>query len=264
MRRLLLFLLALVVIAVIAGVLLLRNSRDESTSVRAEDAAELVGATSEDAQVEPGLRPAPGTYEYVGGGSESLSLLGGSTREFPERVTGVVQLDADDECAWSLGLVLVAEHVEDRHYCTTDAGTLDTGFERTTEFLGREQTSSYECDDAALRIRSNAKPGDTWNWTCTEARGGRVRYTASYVGSEPIDVSGMSVDAAHVRITARQRDKSTGDERSDWWLLASGLPVRIRSDRSLTTDAGPLGELRTIEQFEYLLASLEPTPVDEG
>jgi hypothetical protein len=264
MRRFLLLLLALVVIAVIAGLVLLRGARDETTTVGAEDAAELVGATSADDQIEPGLRPAAGAYEYVGGGSESLSLLGGSSHEFPERVTGVVQLDPDDECAWSLGLVLVAEHVEERRYCTTDTGTLDAGFDRTTEFLGREQTSSYECDDAALRLRSNAKPGDTWSWTCTEARGGLVRFTATYVGSEAVDVDGTSTDTAHIRITARQRDKSTGDERGDWWLLASGLPARIRSDRTLTTDAGPLGDLKTIEQFEYRLASLEPTPVDEG
>lgn len=262
MKRIVLAAIALLVIGAIASLLVVRASRDEETAVDASDAARIAGATTPDAPLEPGMRPNPGTYEYVGGGREHLSLLGGSSHDFPERVTGVVQLDADDACAWTLDLVLIEEHTEKRSYCTTAAGVLDTGFSRTTTFLGREQTSAYACDDQALRLRATAASGDGWSWTCTEARGGRVRFTATFVGRESLTIDGAPVDTSHVRLTGRQRDRSVGDERGDWWLLDTGLPARIRSERTLTTTAGPLGEMTTKERFEYELASLEPGALD--
>ena len=173
-----------------------------------------------------------------------------------------MQLDPEDECAWTLDLVLIEEHVEERSFCTSGDGVLDAGFARTTTFLGREQTSTYECDDQALRVRAAAATGDSWSWTCTEARGGRVRFTATVVGTESLEIDGTPVDTTHVRLTARQRDRSVGDERGDWWYSATGLPVRMQSNRTLTTTAGPLGEMKTTERFDYELTSLEPGPID--
>ncbi len=264
MKRILLAVLALLVLLAIVGVLLLDSSRDETTTVDADDAAKIAGASAPDEPIDRGARPEPGTYEYVGSGREHLSLLGGSSHEFPERITGVVQLDPNDACAWTLDLVLIEEHTEERAYCTFGAGVLDAGFSRTTTFLGREQTSAYRCDDDALRVRTSATGGDSWSWTCTEERGGKVRFTATLVGREQLTIDDEPIDTAHVRLTARQRDKSVGDERGDWWFADTGLPVRIRSDRTLTTTAGPLGEMKTTEAFEYELASLAPTALDRG
>ena len=236
------------------------DARDASTGVDAAGAAELVGSdsSSPDGAIEPGLRPTAGTWRFEGSGTERLSLLGGSEHAFPETVYAVVDLDADDACAWTLNLVFIEEHVEQRRYCTDARGVTDRGFERTTTFLGREQTSSYECSDDALRLKAGARPGAVWRWTCREARGGLVRYTATLVGRAPLSIDGSDVETSHVRVRATQRDKSRGSEQSDWWLLESGLPAKMRSTRTLTTSAGPLGDLTTNEQFEYVLASRDP------
>lgn len=264
MKRALLV-LALVLLAIGAAVTWRTvGARDASTGVDAAGAAEIVdgGEGATDARIEPGMRPDTGTWRYDGSGTEHLSLLGGSDHEFPETVYAVVKLDPDDECAWSLNLVFIEEHVEQRRYCTDDAGVTDRGFDRTTTFLGREQTSSYECSNAALRLKAGAKPGDVWRWTCREARGGLVRYTGTLVGTESVSIDGEAASTSHVRVQATQRDKSRGSERSDWWLLDTGLPAKLRSTRTLTTSAGPLGDLTTNEQFEYVLAAREPEDTD--
>jgi len=260
MKRLL-FATSIVIVVLVGAGLYLRTTRDTETVVNAESAAKIVGAVEPAAEIDPGLRPAAGVYTYVGGGSEHITLLGGSTHTFPKHITGIIQLDAKDSCAWKLDLVLVAEHTERRRFCTTRAGTVDAGFHRRTSFLGHDQTSTYACDDTAFRAKPAVRPGGRWSWTCTEARGGKVRYTATYVGPESIDVAGIPVRTMRVRITARQRDKSTGDERGDWWFLASGLPVRMQSDRAITRKSGPLGTMRSTEQFRYELTALRPTRI---
>ncbi len=40
--------------------------------------------------------------------------------------------------------------------------------------------------------------------------------------------------------------------------LLALVPARMHSNRTLTTTAGPLGELQSTERFEYELASLAP------
>ena len=257
-RLLLLLIVAVALIAAAVGVWRVSQSRDASTSVDGKRAVVLAGAPARTNTSDPGLRPEAGTYAYTGSGTESISLLGGSSREFPNDIYGVVELGDTGACAWTLNLVFVEEHVEERRYCTDVRGVRDQGFSRTTVFLGREQTSAYECGDAAMRIQANEAVGSSWQWSCTEARGGVVRYRATLVGTRPIEIDGVRAPASHVRIVATQRDKSRGDERSDWWLLATGLPARVRSSRTLTTDAGPLGDMTTTEAYEYELASLVP------
>jgi len=262
MRRTHLLLLALVLVAGLAvgGVLLVRRDADASTPVRADRAAAIAGAPEQASDVEPGLRPAAGTYEYRGTGREDLSLLGGSTHEFPDRVFAVVSLDEDDDCAWRADLVFVEEHVERRDSCTAAAGTTDQSIERTTNFLGHEQTSTYDCDGAGARLATGARAGSSTTWTCSEARGAKVVYTATVVDRPTIEVGGEPLAVTHLRLVGRQRNKGKGDETTELWLLDSGLPARMKSVRTNDSSAGPLGTMHLRERYDYTLASAAPAP----
>lgn len=256
MKKLFIALLVLVVLVGI-GWLWIDHERDSTTTVDKTEAQKIANDDVDDASIEPGERPVEGTYGYTGTGSDNFDALGGSSHEFAKQVFAVVSLDADDSCSWTWTMPFVKEHVEERSFCTKDAAVLDLGFERTTEFIGRRQTSAYECSDTAWRI----PPADTkqpWAWTCTEERGGLVNYTGRIVGDEQVDIDGTKTKSTHVRIDGVQKDKSTGTERTDVWLLPSGLPVRFSSDRTLTVPT-PIGKMTTTEQWDYRIDSLEPS-----
>jgi hypothetical protein len=243
--------LAVLLLIVAAGaVFTVRRDADTSTSVRADRAAELANAPAADPDIEPGLRPAAGTYEYRGSGDEHLSLLGGATHEFAESLFAVVSLDPDDDCAWSFDPAFVEEHIEHRTYCTKADGTSMRSIERTTNFLGHEQTSTYACT------------GDATNWTCTEERGAVVKFTATVVDRPHVQIDGAAHEVTHLRVTGLQRNKGRGDETTELWLLPSGLPARILTTRTNSSSAGPLGTMHLRERYDYRLASLEPVQDD--
>lgn len=260
-RRRRIWLIVVLLVALVCAVivlLLITRSRNASDAVSGDDAAKLVRAPS-NTHVAAGLRPAAGTYTYVGGGSENISILGGSKHVFPETFSAVVSLDAQRSCIWSLDLVMLRQHLEHRTFCTTRAGVSDEGFSRTTNFLTHEQTSTYACSRPALRWKATARPHDAWKFTCTEARGAHVNFTVRHEGDETLTIDGSPVTAHHVSLVATQRDAGTGDEHSEYWLADSGLIIRMRVVRSL--DAAPqpvIGQMKLRERYDYQLASLTP------
>lgn len=249
-------LIAFMVLAFVAGVAW-QQTRGSTISVDADDAARLVGADDDGLDLDPGARPAPGTYTYRGSGSDHLDLLGGSGHEFPKEIGVVVELDPEDDCAWTQHVVFVEEHVEERMFCTDDSGVRDTGLQRTTTFLGREQTSSYECSEDALRVRTGSAVGDTWSFTCTEARGGKVEHEVRRAPDTELSVGSGKVEVVHLIVTGTQRDDSRGDERTEYWLTETGLPVRFRSKRTLVVSS-PLGTMTSREDYDYTLVSTDP------
>lgn len=135
MKKLLLIILALLIIAAVAFGVRTLGARDETDAVSTKDAKELVqgsggdkvdenGNSTETDDVELGLRPEPGTYGYTGSGSEKISALGGSTHEFPEKIAAVVDLNGTDTCNWTMNVVYVKQHIEERNYCTSDTLSL--------------------------------------------------------------------------------------------------------------------------------------------
>lgn len=259
MKRLVIAVLTLVIIGGVAWGWLDR-SRDSTTTL-GKAAAEQIADRDEpvDPAIAPGARPDPATYSYTGSGSDSFSALGGAAHEFPAQVFAVVSLDPHDPCGWTWTMPFVKEHVEERGFCTKGGAVLDTGFERTTEFIGHRQASTYECTDTAWRLpRAQPSTKRSWTWTCTEKRGGRVTYTGRTIGDEQVSTKdGSTVTATHVRIDGVQDDKSSGRERTELWLLANGLPVRFTTDRHLTVST-PLGKMTTAEKWDYRIDSLDP------
>lgn len=252
--------ISIIVLALVfgAGVAIDAATRSTTTRVTSADAAELVGAdTSTTATAATiGLRPTPGTYAYAGTGTDSFDFGPGTRRTFPDEANVVVML-GDEECGWSADVVFIEEHVEHRTYCTTQRGVEDTGFARSTTFLGRDQTSTYECSDGAWRSAAANGVGSTWSYTCTEERGGVVKYVARRLPDTSVEIDGAATTTTHIVLRGRQRGRHVGDERSEFWLLPDGLPARFSSRRSLTVST-PLGSMTSTESFDYTLRSLKP------
>ena len=259
-RRLIAFSVVAMLLGATACLVGLRRGSESSTAVHERRAIELSGAADAGTEVDAGLRPPAGTWKYRGRGSEHLSLLGGASHEFPDIIWAVTALDARDACEWRFDPVFIEEHVERRTFCTNYSGTVERTTERVTRFLGYEQTSRYRCDEQGVRLRPGGKVETTTSWSCRERRGSLVRFTSRIVDANEVIVleNGARLQTTHVRITGMQRNSGRGDERTDLWLLDTGLPARMRTVRSTTAKAGPLGTMRLREQYDYVLVSDVP------
>lgn len=257
-RRWLIALVGVGLVVVGSGAFAWRSS-SSPTVVSATDAVRLAGGKrATQKAIDPGLRPKLGVYSYTGHGWDSFSLAGGKARNFPKTVSAVVGFDQRD-CNWTMYVVFIKEHVERRSFCSDSNAVRDEGFDRTTIFLGREQTSTYECRGEAMRL-ALAKGATTWKYTCTEDRGGTVRYSAELLTDASLQVGDETVTAKHLVVKGVQRGEHVGDERSEYWLLPSGLPVRFASTRVLVVKT-TLGHLTSREEYDYTLSTLEPDRV---
>lgn len=257
MRRWIAIVGALVVVLAAAGVgvrswILQSNS----TSVDEHGAIELAGidqsASAGANKVDPGERPDAGIWRYEGAGRDAFEAFGGASHQFPDTIFTVVSLDEDDRCVWEWFVPFVEEHTETRSMCTVDGSLLNARFSRSMTFLGREQESRYRCDENAWRV-APPRFGRRWSWTCAEARGGVVRYSASDKGERIVTIEGQDVTTRYVEIRGTQRDRSKGDELTRLWLLESGIPARFATRRSAAVST-PVGVIQTSESWDYTLA----------
>lgn len=264
MKKLLLAVIAIVVVvAVVIGVRVY-GERNETDSVSTKDASKLVDGDSkdtdsdDDAQVDPGQRPEPGTYTYKGTGKDEVDILGGSEHVFPSTIPVVVRLDNDDECGWTWNLIYVKQHVEEREFCTDDETTVDEGFTREIEFFGQTQKAEYDCDDNAVRLRRDAKEGDTWTWKCENEKGKAIgTYTLTVLAPERITIDGESIEATHTKVTQVQTGDTKGTGTDEYWLAPNGLPLRFDGALDVTTKS-VLGTTKFKERTRYELTSLNP------
>lgn len=264
MKKLLVALLLLAVVAAVAFAVRSVGARNEANKVDTEDARGIIEdgdglATADGAdEVDPGLRPPAGTYQYTGTGTESVDVLGGSRHDFPKQVPLVVQLDPDDECAWTSNLIYVKEHVERRSFCTTADGLADHGFTREIEFFNRVEEKTYECDDDAVRSRASAKPGDTWSWTCRDdGSETEATYTATVVAVEQLTIGGEPAQVTRTKVASDLTGETNGHDESVFWLLDDGLAAKFTTNLDVRTDS-VLGETRFRERTSYVLDSLQP------
>ena len=269
MKKILLAVLTLlVVVAVVIGVRTY-GERNETDSVSAKDASKLVDGGKDgdgNAKADPGERPEPGTYTYKGTGKDEVDILGGSEHVFPATVPVVVELDGTDasDCGWTWNIIYVKQHVEERNFCSDGDTVVDAGFKRTTEFFGQTQNSEYECDDDAVRLRSDAKPGDTWTWKCTNKDGNATgTYTLTVLEPEELTIDGEKITATHTRITQVQAGDTKGTGTDEYWLAPTGLPLRLDGRLTVATKS-VLGTTKFSERVRYALTSLTPQAADDS
>lgn len=257
MRKLAIVIVALAIITAVALGVRTLGARDETDAVDTREAAELVEDEGASEDIVAGDRPEPGTYTYTGSGHETVSALGGSRHDFPDQIPVVVQLDPDDRCRWTSNVVYVKQHIEERRYCTKNDTVVDLGFTRKIEFFNQVQETEYTCDDDAYRLKADARPGDTWEWTCAQGTSAASNYTATFRGREHLTVGGERVEVWHTRVVSKQSGGTTGSDTSEYWLAETGLPVKWTADLEVETNS-ILGQTTFMERLSYALVSLVP------
>jgi len=260
MKKLLIALIALAILgAIVFGVRTL-GARDEADAVGSKEAAELVdtGDGGEQADIEAGERPEPGTYTYTGSGEESVDALGGSKHTFPDEIAAVVELDAEDDCRWTSNVIYIKQHVEERRFCTKGTVMTDLGFTRKIEFFNQLQTTGFTCDDDAERLRADSQEGDTWSWTCSEGIATTSKYTTTFLGKETLTVGGEQIDTFHTRVVSKQSGDANGTDTSEFWLADTGFAVKFTADLDVRTKS-VLGDTHFKERASYALTSLVPS-----
>lgn len=256
MKKMLLAVLALLIIAAVAFGVRTLGARDETDKVDAKDAAGLVDQADSDTTIDEGARPEAGTYSYTGSGKETIDALGGSEHVFPTTIAVVITLDAKDDCRWTSNVIYAKQHVEERTYCTDDMGVLDLGFVRKIEFFNQLETKEYTCKDAR-RLDVDATEGAKSEWRCENGTQATSDYASTLLGMETLTVGGEQVDTWHSRVTSKQAGETVGGDISEFWVAETGLLVRFSADLKVTT-ASVLGTTKFQEKLDYTLTSLVP------
>ncbi len=257
MKKLLIALVLILIIAAVAFGVRTLGARDETDAVDSKEAAELVEDEGDSEGVEAGDRPEAGTYTYTGSGQESVDALGGSKHDFPGEISVVVQLDPENGCRWTANVVYVKQHIEEREYCTEDGVMIDRGFTRKIEFFNQLQETTFTCDDDAERLRTDSQEGDTWSWTCTNGTKATSEYTATSLGQETLTVGGEQVETWHTKVVSKQTGETVGGDTSEFWLDETGLIIKFTANLDVKTQS-VLGETNFKEKLAYALTSLVP------
>lgn len=256
MKKLLIALVALVIIAAVAFGVRALGARDETDAVDSREAAQLVEEEAGSEDIEAGDRPEAGTYTYTGSGEERVDALGGSKHVFPKEFSAVIQLDSEDDCKWTSNVVYVKQHIEERRYCTKGSVMTDLGFTRKINFFNQLQTAEYVCTDAE-RLRTDAQEGDTASWKCTQGLSTTSSYTSTFLGNETLTVGGEAVKTWHYRVVSKQTGDTVGGDVSEFWFAETGLIVKFTADLDVKTKS-VIGDTRFEEELSYALTSLVP------
>lgn len=247
MKKLVIILaVVLVVAAAVAAIVL--SSADKSTSVGSET-IKVDKSPKED----PGLRPKPGKYTYVGGGTETVSALGGGEHTLPKEFTATVELKKG--CEWALKLYYIDEHRDTDLWCTDKSGVDQLGYTQKITFFGSTETVDFECEGGPV-LPVDAKPGTQIKHTCSRDDRAVNRIITiktpetMKVGDDEVSVTPLVVDAKLTGVTK-------GVSTTNWWLMSNGQAARYSVNTKVKSDS-ILGQTDYTMVNEYKLASLQP------
>lgn len=255
--------LASLVVAVIAGAISWATKpRAEPVSVdAARAAAKEAGAPETEAAL---LMPKSGVYAYAGSGTERLSRPPTEQPQGPE-MPGTVTA-AGDGC-WSFRIDYSSIHWQRWDYCVEGGRLIERGGESFQQLdlavIAVDVSTTTTCDAAVVAIDLDAAPGSTAEQRCVATTTGSDSAVTSsgpltFVGSEPVDVNGITVDAVRYRRDRTFSGNQRGFERLELWFDAeTGLPLVNQRSIELITSS-PLGELTYTETGEFRLTTLDP------
>jgi len=260
-----------VVVAIVGGAVLLVGAgigvfaylwqRDDARPVSVREAEQRL-----DGKAGPGgaFVPAEGVYQYTGSGSEALSTPPKSQAEGPEMPATVIH---HAHGCWTFRIDYSTNHWQDWRYCARDGRLVEEGgrtFQRWDFVVSTiENTSTFVCEPPIVVLRSDMVPGKTWPQSCagtntnvggTTVSSGDIRF----VGVEPFDVGGTTVDAFHFVQPRTISGAQRGEENSELWFAPNGLPLRNQRHIVIDSDS-PIGTITYTEDGSFTLTSLEPT-----
>jgi len=207
-------------------------------------------------------RPAEGVYSYSGSGSESLSSPSPpkSQTEGPE-MPGTVSHGSGG--CWTFRLDYSSNHWRKWKFCADADGLHEVGnrvFQRW-DFVVRsiDNLAVMTCDPPAVVIERGMQPGDEWESECRGSNSQIAGTTISsgthrFVGREPVEVAGTTVEALHLRDHRVVSGAQSGTEDFDLWLTEQGLALQGRQRIVVESDS-PLGRITYTQEGAFVLVS---------
>jgi hypothetical protein len=195
--------------------------------------------------------PAPGVYTYLTKGGEGLNLVG-VQRSFPSSTSMIV---ADGRCA-TITWVPITQHTEGTTVCPTADGALSVPRLVTDESIaGTTTTSTITCPATAYLLPPEARPGERWGVTCSQASPAeKVAMSGEVVGPATVAVGGHTLAVEHTRFTLAFDGAEQGTDPTDFWVVPStGLIVREHETVGVTQ-----GGVRYSETMDAVLTGLNP------
>jgi hypothetical protein len=196
----------------------------------------------------------PGVYRYRTTGSERVDALGGTVHQYPAETVLTVTASG---CGVWLRWDLLEERREEWQLCTTaDGVALQPVGSVYHEFYGVGEIEELRCDRAVVVVpQADSAPPVALQCMLADLPWLPVW---EVLGRDTVVVDGSDVPAWHVRMTIDDNDEYPEQTTIDWWLAANGLPLRMTSTTSSTSDSDLVGDVRYEEEYAAELVSLDP------
>jgi hypothetical protein len=207
------------------------------------------------------LTPSEGVYQYIGHGSDKISVPPMSQSHGPT-IPGTIT-HGSGSC-WTLRVDYSSNHWQDWTYCPRNGG-LDEQAGRTFQrwdiaVTSIDNRSSFVCRSRTLVPGMQA--GDSWTQTCIGNNSSIPGTTTSsglmrFLGIETLRIGADRVRAYHLL----QHRQVTGSQRgtliSNEWFAFDGLPIREQHTLKVVSPS-PIGDITYREVTNFRLADLHP------
>ncbi len=196
----------------------------------------------------------PGVYVYDTEGYEHLDALGGARHDYPAETTISIRHEG---CGATETWQPLEDRRDVRSVCAEPGRHRLQWYDSSRAFFGQSDSRRLDCDAQAVAFVAGARAGDTFAFACTDPETD-ARNVVEVLGTEAVDVGGVTVEAVRVRATS----DVTGDSRArsviDSWVHPEhGLTLRRISVLDGTSQ-GPGGEVSYHEEYTLRLRSLDP------
>ena len=250
-------------VAVGTGVIWLTSSQARPVTLR--QAETQLGGGAADSTGAPGAtRPAPGVYQYMGSGTEKLSLPPLSQAEGPS-MPGTVTLRGSN--CFVFRIDYSTHHWQTWKYCLHNGDLWEAGGQSWQLWsigpLKVTNLSSFTCVPRSMALPAQASLDKWWVSSCTGTNTSVKGQTVStgpyrFKGFTTMSVGSTPVQAADFLRLRTDSGAQRGTERSEvWFSTSTGLPLRVQQDIKVTSPT-PFGTSTYTQVGVFVLKSLVP------
>jgi hypothetical protein len=266
MRRVVIIVIVIAVLAAVAGGFAYRWSQRGPSAPSTKKAVDQLHASST-VQPERGvLQPPAGVYVYDGTGTEHLSFLDTKQSQGPH-LPGTV-ITKPNGC-WTFTVQYNSYHNQTWNRCASGDKLFESGGTTNQRFdfiaFTESEHSVVTCAPPVLIADRNARVGASWPVSCTgeslTTKSHLVQAgTVTYLGTADLVVGNTSVRTLHVREDTRLSGDQKGTNVSDLWLAESdGLPIQEHHTIKVDSSApAPINHVTYAENGSFFLTSLTP------
>ena len=238
-------------------------SRRGAQEVEVDEAVEDYRAReSDDAGASGFLLPPAGVYAYAAAGSEHLSFLD-SRQEWGATVPATVTHPSG---CWTLHIAYSSHHWQEWDLCPNGTRLEETGGRtfQSFDFVAFTESVTVEltCSPPGVAIDTEARPGDSWEQSCSGTGEDGARTVSSgtntFLGVEDVRVGDEVVETYRYRAERTISGDQDGRERFEaWYSTRDGMLVK--GTRSVEVRSpSPIGDVTYTEDGWFALSGLTP------